>query len=418
MIYFNSRFPEDTSKIILTEILSPFVNPIDLPLTQLEIVPRASLYKSRQIVVFHRRKCATMKFVNMLSKCRQTISLFRRNSALMLLTLALLITPALHASWSVKSTGTATGIGSPSCAAASTDHVVCAALSGQSAVMVNEFNGSAWGTWKSLAGTIVSNPTCTSDGSGKVFCAATATSGAMEVSILTGTTWSTPVDVAGALYSAPSCAEYLAGEVLCMARNAAGGLAWSLYSGGKWSAFANLSTTAVSAPSCTSDHNSGVICAFFTLNGETLVDRFAGGSWKGFINIGGLGGGVPDCTFWKPNGEVACFAKATNDGIYVSTFTGGTWTASNWSTYSALGGDENDNASCTSQASDELVCTVVGPAVNNQLFANVYSGTSWSGWTAVSGKGLGSPSCAPLTTGKAVCLMTGTNNEFTGFVGP
>jgi hypothetical protein len=203
-----------------------------------------------------------------------------------------------------------------------------------------------------------------------------------------------------------------------MSRSAAGGLAWSLYSGGKWSAFASLSTTTISAPNCTSDHNSGVICSVYTINGETLVNRFAGGSWKGFINIGGLAGGAPDCTFFKPTGEVACFAKATNDGIYVSTFTGGTWTAGNWSSYGALGGIENDNASCTSQSTGELVCTVVGPDVNNELFSNVYNGSEWSGWNPIGGKYLGSPSCAPLATGKALCLVTGTNNELTSYVGP
>jgi hypothetical protein len=154
------------------------------------------------------------------------------------------------------------------------------------------------------------------------------------------------------------------------------------------------------------------------LGGETLVNRFAGGAWKGFINIGGLGGGTPDCTFWKANGEVACFAKATNDGIYVSTFSGGTWTASNWSTYGALDGTENDNASCTSQATNELVCAVIGLPGNNAMYANVYNGSDWSGWLEVSGTGIGSPACTPLTTGKALCLIMGTNNELTSFVGP
>jgi hypothetical protein len=204
-----------------------------------------------------------------------------------------------------------------------------------------------------------------------------------------------------------------------MARNAAGGLAWSLYSGGKWSAFANLSTTAVSAPNCTSDHASGVICSVISIGGVTLVNRFAGGSWKGFLNIGGIAGGVPSCTFWKPNGESACFVKATENGeIYVSTFSGGTWTASNWTVYGAIGGTVNDNASCTMQAIGELVCGALSPIGNNEFYANVYNGSSWSGWTALGGKGVGSPSCTPLTTGKVLCLLMGINNELTSTIGP
>jgi len=201
-------------------------------------------------------------------------------------------------------------------------------------------------------------------------------------------------------------------------RNAAGGLAWTLYSGGKWSAFANVTTSAVSAPNCTSDHNSGVICAFYTLGGTTVVDRFAGGKWEGLINVGGQGGGVHSCTFWKANGEVACFAKATSDGIYVTTFSGGTWTLGNWTTYAALGGTANDNASCTTQALGQLVCGAISPIGNNEFYGDWYDGTAWSSWIAAGGSAVGSPSCAPLTTGKAVCLLMGVNNELTSIVGP
>ena len=343
----------------------------------------------------------------------------RTRFAWLTLIAVLTVTPA-WANWSgFTSTGTATAIGNPSCAQAGNDHVACAVLGEKSAMMVNQYNGTTWGTWTALTGAVASGPTCTSDGDGKVFCAATEAGGGLEVAVLTGTTWGTPATVAGSLYSAPSCAEYLAGQVLCVARNAAGGLAWTLYSGGKWSAFANITTVAVSTPSCTSDHDTGVICSFYTVGGTTVVDRFAGGSWKGLINIGGQGGGTTNCTFWKPNGEVACFAKATNDGVYVSTFNGGTWTAGNWTAYSGLGGTLNDNASCTTQALDQLVCGAVGLVGNNEFYGNSYDGTTWSGWIAAPGaEFLGSPSCTPLTTGKVVCVSTGTNNELKSVVGP
>jgi hypothetical protein len=326
--------------------------------------------------------------------------------SLLLFALFLLLVPHSWASWSTfKSTGTATGVGYPSCASVSSDHVACAVLTAKSTLMVNEFNGSSWGTWKTLSGTVSSSPSCTADGDGRVFCAATSTAGDLLVTIFSGGSWDTPAEVSGSLYSAPSCAEYKAGEVLCLARNSSGGLAWTLYDEGKWSAFANLTTTATSIPDCTSDHESGVICSVYTIAGETLVNRFSGG-------------GTTNCTYWKPTGQVACFAKATNDGIYVSTYNGEGWSSSHWSSYSALGGVANDNASCTTQASGELVCGAIGTQGNNALFANVYNGSDWSGWDSVGGKGLNSPSCAPLTTGKVLCLVLGTNNQLTSTVGP
>ena len=151
----------------------------------------------------------------------------------------LVLAPPAWASWgSFASTGTATGVGNPSCALASTGHVACAVRNGAAAIMVNEFNGTSWGKWTNLVGTVSSDPSCTSDGAGKVICAATATNGNLQASVFNGTAWSTPAKVVGALYSAPSCAELSAGQVLCAARNSTGGLAWSVYNGTSWSKFA------------------------------------------------------------------------------------------------------------------------------------------------------------------------------------
>src|SRR2546425_8009773 len=95
--------------------------------------------------------------------------------------------PAASASWGAfVSTGTATGIGNPSCALVTTGHVVCAVRTGKAAIVVNELNGSTWNGWKTLAMTISSDPSCASDGGGKVICAATATSGNLQVSIFNG----------------------------------------------------------------------------------------------------------------------------------------------------------------------------------------------------------------------------------------
>src|SRR5450755_568624 len=313
--------------------------------------------------------------------------------SLLLLPLCLALSPSAWASWgSFVSTGAGTGIGTPSCAQVSTSHVACAVRSGKAAIMVNEFNGTAWGKWTSLAGAVSSDPSCTSDGAGNVICGATAISGNLQWSIFNGTTWSAPAAVSAALYSAPSCAEYTAGEVLCAARNVSGGLEWSLYNGTTWSAFKNITTTAVSAPSCTTDNNKGVVCAVFITASVTVVNRFAAGAWEGFLSIGGIAGGEPECSSLNSGGKVACFAKAYNSGIYGSLFNGGAWVAGDWATYGGLGGSVNENAGCTAQSAGLLVCGVIG-ALDNAFYGNVYNGSSWLGWAKIGGLGVGTPAC-------------------------
>jgi len=286
-----------------------------------------------------------------------------------------------------------------------------------SLVMVNGFNGTAWGAWTNLAGTVESDPSCTSDGGSKVICAATATNGKLQVSTFNGASWSSPTQLNASLYSAPSCAHYTPGQVVCAARNAAGGLAWSRYNGSAWSTFANLSLPggAVSAPSCTTDNSAGVVCSVFVKGFATAVNRYAAGSWEGFLNIGGIAGGEPDCTSLDTGGQVVCFAKAYSSGIYLNLFNGAAWTAVNWSGYKGLGGGVNDNASCTSQDPGQLVCGAT--AYDNTFYANVYTG-SWSNWIHVGGTAFGSPACAPLGTGKVVCVVMGTNNKLMSVVGP
>jgi hypothetical protein len=337
----------------------------------------------------------------------------------LLLPISVGLVPTASASWGpFISTGTTTGVGNPSCAAVSTNHVVCAVLSGKSAVMVNEFNGTSWGKWTSLAGEVSSAPSCTSNGGGDVICAAVA-AGSFEWELFNGTAWTKPAKVTAALYSAPSCAEYLTGQVLCVARNALGGLAYSVYNGTSWSAFANLSTVVTtSAPSCTTDNNNGVICAVYTAAYATLVNRYSAGAWASFLNLGGDTGGKPDCTSMNSGGEVACFAKAYSSGVFINLFDGGTWAVGSWSGYGGMGGAVNDNVGCTSQVAGGLVCGAIS-AINSMFYADVDAGSGFGGFAQIDSEvGVGSPSCAPLGTSQVVCVVMGTNNELSSVVGP
>ena len=337
----------------------------------------------------------------------------------LLLPISVGLVPTASATWgSFISTGTTTGVGNPSCAAVSTNHVVCAVLSGKSAVMVNEFNGTSWGKWTSLAGEVSSAPSCTGNGNGDVICAAVA-AGSLQWELFNGTTWTKPAKVTATLYSAPSCAQYLAGQVLCAARNGVGGLAYSVYNGTSWSAFANLSTVVTtSAPSCTTDNNSGVICAVYTTADATLANRYSAGSWAGFLNLGGDAGGEPDCTSMNSGGQVACFAKAYDSEPFVNLYNGAGWAVSNWSGYGGMGGAENDSVGCTSQVAGGLVCGAFS-ALTSLFFADVDAGSGFAGFTLIDAQaGVGSPSCAPLGTGQVVCVVMGTNNQLSSVVGP
>jgi hypothetical protein len=345
----------------------------------------------------------------------------KKTMACLLFLSVLSFTPSAWGAWKFVTTGTTAGIGNPSCAEASAGLVACAVQSSKNTLMVNQFNGTAWGKWTSLPGAVSSDPTCTGDGAGNVFCASEA-GGSLLVTIFNGTTWTKPAKVAGALYSQPSCAEYLAGQVLCMARGSGGNLTWSLYNGSSWSKFASLgvSTSAFSAPSCTTDNNSGVICAVFTTGYATLVNRFASGAWEGFLNIGGITAGNPDCTSLNSSGQVVCYGESYTSAIYGSRFDGRGWASGDWSTYSALGGEVNTNASCTSQAAGQQLCGVygVGATYKNAFFVDIYNGSGWSSWSQVGGTGVGIPACAPLGGGQVVCAIMQPNSQLTSAVGP
>jgi hypothetical protein len=325
------------------------------------------------------------------------------------------------ASWGpFTSTGTTTGVGNPSCAPVTTNQtpnqVVCAVRSGKAELMVNQFsNGTTWGKWTSLSGTVASDPSCTNNGASEVLCAATATNGDLQWAIFNGSSWTKTAKVSGSLYSAPSCAQYTAGEVLCVARNSSGGLDWSLYNGTAWSAFASLVTTAISAPGCTTDDNGGVVCALVTAGSSVLVNRFAAGAWEGFLSLGGTLEGQPTCASWNSNGALDCFFLGTDDVIYADYFSGGTWATSSWGGFYDMGTEYlfDNNGSCTSEASGDMLCAAIGYS------GAFYADANFDGWNPIGGTTfVGIPSGAPLGTGEAIFVIMGADNQLSSVVGP
>ena len=226
--------------------------------------------------------------------------------------------------------------------------------------MVNEFNGTAWGKWTNSSWRRqFGSPAAPATGAGKVICAATATNGNLQVTIFNGSAWSTPTKVARRTLLRPQL------------RRTHG---WT------------------SALRCAKlQWRSGMVrlqrhfleqirqpCDFCRLRSELyhrqcerrdlrrLHDRkrhhgesfqrrqvgwFPQPRWR-------RPPANPTASSLNSGGQITCFAEAYNSGIYVDLFNGHAWTVSDWSSYSSLGGQTVNNASCTSQIADELVCGV------------------------------------------------------------
>jgi hypothetical protein len=149
-----------------------------------------------------------------------------------------------------------------------------------------------------------------------------------------------------------------------------------------------------------------------------LVTKYNGSTWTAFLNTGGHATSNPDCADFDKSGEVVCFARGTDTGLWGIVYDGGTWSTASWTPWSSLGGVVGQ-ASCALVSSGELVCAAIGiNQPNSPLYVDEYSGSSWSGWTLRGSTGIGAPSCANLETGKAVCVFVGANNEGQSVTGP
>jgi len=103
--------------------------------------------------------------------------------------MVLMALPSFGAWGAFVSTGSTIVNSEPSCAPTSGGQAVCAARSLKNTIVVNQFNGTTWGNWKTIAGAVTSAPSCASDGNSKVICAARATNGGMAYTVFSGGTW-------------------------------------------------------------------------------------------------------------------------------------------------------------------------------------------------------------------------------------
>jgi hypothetical protein len=324
-----------------------------------------------------------------------------------------------RASWSgFVSMGPTITIGDPSCTLLAAGKVICAARGLQQTMLVNQFSGSTWNGWKSIAGVITSNTSCTDDGSGNVFCGARSTTSALVVAKFNGTAWSALTTVGGQLTSAPSCTSFAAGKVVCVARSVTGGLTATVFNGASWGAFSSLAASTTSAPSCASDSAGHAVCAVLTIGANVLATRFNGSSWSAFLNLRGEATSELSCMDLQKSGEVSCFVRGPNTGLWINTFKGGSWSTTSWTGWGSLGG-QISKPSCAPVSSDNLVCGIIGnDQADSALWVIQFNGTAWGPWTKLAKSGIGAPSCATLGTGKVLCSIVQVNNGATSVTGP
>jgi hypothetical protein len=342
-----------------------------------------------------------------------------RQMAFFILLCALLQTIPAMASWEpFVSLGNNPVNSDLSCAPFTGGQAVCAGRSFTNTILVNVYNGAAWGTWKSLPGTVTSAPSCAPDGNGRMVCAARAPNGGMAYSVYDGAVWSKELKVKGSLGSGLSCATLGGGRVLCAARSSTGGLTSSVFNGTAWSAFDNQAATTTSAPACTSDGAGRVVCMMQDTASAEIANRYNGATWDGFINLGGLATGEPTCNDFGVAGAVVCFGRGTDTHPFVNLFPGGTWAAGTWSGWEFMGGGlVGTKTSCAAVAAAQLVCGVFG-IPDSALWVDQFNGSSWTGFTRLGQTTIGNPSCLTLGGGKVLCAVVNVNNKVSSTVGP
>jgi hypothetical protein len=352
------------------------------------------------------------------------MSIRSRSTAVAVMALAALslaTPPAFAAFTAPLSLGTGLVLPDPSCARfGSGQDVVCAALGPDSKLTVNAYNGLSWNGWTTIGQATGSSPSCAAVSSELVLCATRATNGKLSVYSYNGA-WSGPRDFGSGLASAPSCAGYRDGRAICVARSLSGGLTWTSTTGRKATAFETLAGTVTYAPGCASDKaglgNRNVVCAYGNKDGHIYVRRFDGSTATAPVDLGGRNGREVRCTDLGPGsaaaGKVACAAVDVNSATFINTFSGGAFTLANWSGFVNANGTSSSVTSCASSTTNTLACATV--AAQDSALYTIQTGGSF---TLLGGSFYGDPACISYTTGKVMCVAVGIDGQARSTVGP
>jgi hypothetical protein len=339
----------------------------------------------------------------------------------------LLLIPSASATWSgFRTMGSTPTIGEPYCVQLATQQVVCVARSQTSTLMANEFNNNAWSGWTNLPGLVTSDPSCVNDGAGNVVCGVRSGTNTLVATVFNGKKWSAFIDSKGQIFSSPSCALLRNTKVLCAARSLTSALGNALLNTATstWGTFKTVTAMLTSGPGCAGDNDGDVICAMNGLptagNDTIIANRFDGSKWEGFLTLqGGISGSSPSCTPLGVKGQVVCFDRANNLGIYANQFNSGIWENQNWTGWRLItGGNIGPRVSCAMTSPGSLACGILY-VVDSFMYAATYNGTTWSSFTKVGAKPISAgPACAAFSSGKVTCAAVGLNNQGVSATGP
>lgn len=301
---------------------------------------------------------------------------------------------------------------------------ICATLGFDSKVAVNRYDAGAWSGWSTVGNVVASKPSCVSVAKNRALCATRHATGALATLIYNGT-WSGQRLTGDGIASRPSCAGYVFGGMICVAKNAAGGLRWVATDGKEFSEFTDLAGTVTNPPNCTSDTQAysprNVICAYGNQNGRVFVRRFDGTAVTAALDLGGQTGREVLCTHLGPGAAVAgkatCAGVGTNSSTFPNVFSGGAFTAANWSGFFQISGTSSSLVSCAPRSANNLTCGTL--AVDNAGFyvLTTTNGT-FSAYSFIGGTFTGDPSCFPLVAGKVMCVMVGIDGEAKSWINP
>jgi len=256
------------------------------------------------------------------------------------------------------------------------------------ALWYKQWDGTSWGSWKSLGGALTSSPAAASRSAGKIDVFVRGTDGALwsRATANGGTSWSNWYKIGGQLLAGTGPAAYEWGDarigVFVTGTNRALYHIWYDASG-PWSRWQNLGGALTSSPAATSPASGVIDVSVRGGDGAVWWDHY-NGTWSGWSTpLGGSLGGLtpvnsaPAACSWGA-GRLDVFVQGIDGALWHKGYTGGKWYG-----WQSLGGKLTSGPAATAMTAttgDQIGVFVRGG--DGALWEKSYSSSSASGWGA------------------------------------